>query len=156
MFQLKLTSDKFSIKKIANQTYVFDQWRKKYVRLTPEEKVRQYILRFLIDEKGYPSTYFGVEKMVKINGMSKRYDAILFNKEGKPVMILEFKAPQIPITQHVFDQVAVYNSKFQVSLLIISNGFQSYCCRINFKDQRYEFFDEIPFFAEIENYLLNT
>ena len=105
---------------------------------------RQHFIRFLIEVKGYPAALLAVEKQLYLNGMKKRCDAILYNREAKPVMIIEFKAPNVTIKQETFDQVAVYNAKLRVDFFIISNGIEHYCCKVNVETARYEFFSEIP------------
>src|ERR1035437_5843021 len=122
MLQLNLPQYSFRIKKQNEKLVIFDSQRKRYVSLTPEEWVRQNFIRFMIEEKGYPAAYLAIEKQLNLNGMKKRCDAILYDNEAKPIMIIEFKAPKVPITQATFDQVAVYNAKLKVDLLIISNG----------------------------------
>ena len=144
MLQLNLPEYNFRIKKQDDKFLIFDSQRKRYVSLTPEEWVRQHFVRFLIEVKGYPAALLAVEKQLTLNGLKKRCDAILFDKEGQPFMIIEFKAPNVAVTQATFDQVAVYNAKLKVSFFIISNGLEHYCCKVNTETARYEFFPEIP------------
>ena len=147
MYQLNLPEYNFRIKKQEEKLYIFDSQRKRYVSLSPEEWVRQHFIRFLIEEKGYPAAYLAVEKQLSMNGMMKRCDAILYNQYALPILIIELKAPNIPITQATFDQVAVYNSKLKVDFFIISNGLEHFCCRVNTETANYEFFPEIPNFS---------
>lgn len=149
MLQLNLPEYNFRIKKQDDKFLIFDSQRKRYVSLTPEEWVRQHFIRFLIDVKGYPAALLAVEKQLTMNGMKKRCDAILFDKERQPFMIIEFKSANVPITQATFDQVAVYNSKLKVGLFILSNGLEHYCCKVNTETARYEFFPEIPEFNSL-------
>ena len=149
MSQLNLPEYIFRIKKQNEKTLIFDSQRKRYVTLTPEEWVRQHFIRFLIEVKGYPTSYLAVEKQLCLNGLKKRCDAILYNSERKAVLIIEFKAPNVPIKQETFDQVAVYNSKLKVDFFIISNGIEHYCCKVNVETARYEFFPEIPDFNSL-------
>jgi type I site-specific restriction endonuclease len=144
MLQLNLPEYNFRIKKQNEKLLIFDSQRKKYVSLTPEESVRQHFIRFLIEEKDYPAALLAVEKQLNMNGMKKRCDAVLYNHLAQPIMIMEFKSPTIQLSQHVFDQIAVYNSKLNVDFFIISNGIEHYCCRVNQKTARYEYFHEIP------------
>jgi type I site-specific restriction endonuclease len=144
MWQLNLPEYNFRIKKQNEKLQIFDSQRKRYVSLTPEEWVRQHFIRFLIETKGYPAAHLAIEKQLNMNGMKKRCDAILYNNEAKPIMVIEFKAPNVPISQATFDQVAVYNAKLKVDFFIISNGIEHYCCRVNSETARYEFFSEIP------------
>ncbi len=149
MLQLNLPVNNFSIKKINEKNYIFDVNRKKFVVLTPEEWVRQHFIRYLTDEKAYPSSLIAIEKQLVMNGMKKRCDAVVYNYNAEPVMIIEFKAPNIKITQKTFDQAAVYNSKLKVGLFMISNGLEHYCCKIDIEKSKYNFFSEIPSFYQI-------
>lgn len=146
MLQLNLPEYNFRIKKQDEKFQIFDPQRKRYVSLTPEEWVRQHFIRFLIEVKSYPSALLAVEKQLNLNGMKKRCDAVLYNREARPVMILEFKAPNVLINQVTFDQVAVYNAKLKVDFFMISNGIEHYCCKVNPETVKYEFFPEIPDF----------
>jgi type I site-specific restriction endonuclease len=151
MLQLNLPQYSFRIKKQNEKLVIFDSQRKRYVVLTPEEWVRQNFIRFLIEEKGYPAAYLAIEKQLNMNGMKKRCDAILYNEHAQPFLIIELKAPNVAITQATFDQVAVYNAKLKVDFLIISNGIEHFCCKVNPETARYEFFPEIPDFNQIAN-----
>ena len=146
MYQLNLPEYQFSIKKQNNRFFVFCAQRKKYVSLTPEEFVRQHFIRFLIEEMNYPASLIAIEHQIDFNGMKKRCDAVLFDKDAKPQLIIELKAPNIAITQQVFDQVAVYNANLNVDYFMISNGLEHYCCRVDTKNARYEFLPDIPQF----------
>ena len=114
MQQLNLPLYNFRIKNQNNKVLIFDTQRKKYVTLTPEEWVRQNFIHFLITELHYPAAYIAVEKQLIINGLKKRCDAIIYNNMAQPIVIVEFKAPNITINQEVFDQAAVYNSKLNI------------------------------------------
>lgn len=149
MHQLNLPTYNFRIKMIDEKLHIFDSQRKKYISLTPEEWVRQNFIRFLIEEKKFPKAYLAIEKQISINGMKKRCDAILYNLDAIPVMIIEFKAPTVRINQQTFDQAAVYNSKLKVDFLIISNGMDHYCCKVNTEQASYSFFKEIPDYTEL-------
>ena len=118
--------------------------RKKYVALTPEEWVRQHFIRFLTDYKGYPKGLLANEVQLVLNGTKKRCDTVLFNKDLSARMIVEYKAPHIEITQAVFDQITRYNMVLKVDYLIVSNGINHYCCRIDYNTMSYTFLPEIP------------
>lgn len=153
MLQLNLPEYNFRIKNQNEKLFIFDTQRKRYVSLTPEEWVRQHFIRFLIDEKGFPAALLAVEKQLNINGMKKRCDAILFDQHARPTLIIELKAPNIPISQTVFDQVAVYNAKLKVDYFMVSNGLEHYCCKVDTANARYEFLSEIPHFNDFLTYL---
>ena len=149
MWQLNLPEYNFRIKKQNEKYSIFDSHRKRYVKLTPEEWVRQNFIRFLIEAKGYPASFIVIEKEISYNGLKKRCDAVLYNAEANPVMIIEFKGPSISIGQDTFDQVAVYNSRLNVKFLIVSNGIEHYCCRVNKESAKYNFFAEIPDYEQL-------
>jgi hypothetical protein len=132
-----------------NKTEIFDVFRKKYVALTPEEWVRQHFLHFLVNHKGYPASLIGVEKGLEVNKMKKRFDAVVFGKTGVPLMLLEFKSPNVALTQKTFDQVSVYNLKMKVRYLLISNGLKHYCCQMDYEAGAYHFLKEIPLYDEL-------
>jgi len=149
MLQLNLPEYNFRIKKQDEKFLIFDSQRKRYVSLTPEEWVRQHFIRFLIEEKGYPSAYLAIEKQLSMNGMKKRCDAILYNEYALPILIIELKAPTVQITQTTFDQVAVYNAKLKVDFFMISNGIEHYCCKVDTVNSQYKFFPEIPDYTKL-------
>ena len=146
MWQLNLPSYKFNTKKAGDNLLIFDSLRKKFVKLTPEEWVRQNFIQFLIQEKNFPTALIAIETQILINGMKKRCDAIVYDNYMNPYIIIEFKSPSIPITQEVFDQVAVYNFKLNVDYFILSNGFQHFFCKKNNSIAGYEISNDIPDF----------
>ena len=123
---------------------IFDQLRRKYVALTPEEWVRQHFIHFLIDHKGYPQGLLTNEVQLQIGEKRLRCDTILYDKSLQPRMFIEYKAPSIAISQKVFDQITIYNFLLKVDYLIVSNGIQHYCCRMDYDNQRYCFLEDIP------------
>jgi len=149
MQKLNLPEYSFRIKTTEGKRYIFDSLRKKFVRLTPEERVRQNFVQFLIQEKKYSPSLIVAEGLVKVNNNPQRADLVIFDRQGIPVLVAEFKAPDVKITQQTFDQIARYNMQLKVNYLIVSNGLEHYCCRINFTEKSYSFLPEIPDFAEI-------
>jgi len=143
MHQLNLPQYDFIIKQ-ENPVRIFDFIRKKYVALTPEEWVRQNFLRYLVMEKSYPQSLIFIEKNLQVNKMKRRCDAVVYNNAGIPLMIIEFKKPDVPINQAVFDQIARYNIPLKVKYLLVSNGMQHFCCSINFEDNTYQFLENVP------------
>lgn len=129
---------------------IFDPLRKKYVTLTPEEWVRQHFINFLISCKGYPSSLLANEIAISLNGTTKRCDSILFDRSGQPLMIIEYKAPSVKITSKVFDQIARYNIVLKVKFLIVSNGIEHYCCKVDYQANRCIFLQGIPTHEELE------
>ena len=122
--------------------YVLCAWRRRYVRLTPEELVRQTTLQLLVDEFGYPHNLIAVEVPIEVAGVQKRCDAIVYNRQMQALMLLEFKAPSVHLTQEVFDQAAIYNRKLQVPLLMLCNGRESIVARV--LPTQYQFLEQIP------------
>ncbi|MDD3080326.1 MAG: type I restriction enzyme HsdR N-terminal domain-containing protein [Paludibacter sp.] len=151
MWQLNLPPYNFRIKKQNEKMLIFDSQRKRFVTLTPEEWVRQNFIRFLIEAKAYPAALLAVEKQITVNGLKKRCDAILYDNVGQPEMIIEFKAPNVPITQQTFDQAAVYNLKLNVDFFMLSNGLEHYCCKLDKSNSRYLYFSEIPHFTLLKS-----
>jgi len=149
--KLNLPEYTFRIKQEENKTFIFDEIRKKFLILTPEEWVRQNFIKYLIQEKGYPSSLMSIEGGLKINRNIFRTDLLIYNQKGNPILVIEFKAPDIKITQKAFDQIARYNIKFRAGYLIVSNGLQHYCCLINQKNGNYSFLKNIPTYMEIKN-----
>ncbi len=128
---------------------IWDIIRRKYVALTPEEWVRQHFVHFLIEHKGYPASLLANEVALTLNGTSRRCDTVLYDRTLSPRMILEYKAPHVPITQKVFDQIGRYNLVFRVDYLIVSNGLSHYCCRMDYEHRSYKFLTDIPAYEEL-------
>ncbi len=141
----------YKIKKTGNKYQIFDVFRKKYIVITPEEWVRQHALHFLVEHKNYPQLWTAVEKSIDINGLKRRYDALIFRPDQSVLLLIEFKAPQVPISQATFEQISAYNFKIKAPFLMVSNGINSYFAQINFETKQLSFFKDIPHFSEIKN-----
>lgn len=124
-------------------------WRKRYVRLTPEEWVRQQVLHTLEDRYAYPHALIGVEVAIEVAGLRKRCDAIVYDRTLRPLLLAEFKAESVPLTQSVFDQAAVYNRTLGVPWLLVSNGVQTVVARV--QADRYDYLNEIPAWNQLSN-----
>ncbi|WP_428742329.1 type I restriction enzyme HsdR N-terminal domain-containing protein [Tenacibaculum sp.] len=144
MQKLNLPSYTFKLKSNENKTLIFDNLRKKYVVLTPEEWVRQHFSQWLVQEKNYPISLIAIEKQLVINNLKKRTDIVIFNSDGHPNIIVECKAPHIKITQDTFDQIARYNLKLNANYLIVTNGLQHFFCVLDKKNETYVFLRDIP------------
>ena len=144
MQSLNFPKYKFRFKNSENKMSIFDSIRKKFVILQPEEWVRQHCVEFLIQEKNYPKSLINVEKELKLNGLSKRYDIVVFNKDGSIHLMVECKAPSIKISQHTFDQIARYNLQLDATYLMVTNGFEHYYCSMDFENEQYQFMRDIP------------
>jgi len=149
MQELNLPSYNFRLKKDDGQNRIFDEIRKKFVALTPEEWVRQHFIRFLIDKKSIPAGLMILEKQIIMNTMARRPDILIHNKQGEPILIVECKAPEVDITQDAFDQIARYNSVLKVPYLIVTNGIRHYCCLMDYRDNTYRFLEDIPDYDEM-------
>lgn len=144
MQKLNFSSYSFRFKNSENKTAIFDEIRKKFIVLTPEEWVRQHVIQFLLEEKKYPKSYINVEKILKINGLTKRYDVVVFRSDGSIFLLIECKAPSVPISQHTFDQIARYNMTLQSSYLMVTNGLAHYYCQMDFENEKYHFLKDLP------------
>jgi hypothetical protein len=141
---LNLPRYSFRIKQGANGAQIMDRCRRRYVKLTPEEWVRQNMVEYLITEKHYPSALVANEACIELNGMHKRCDTVIYDRNGTPKVIVEYKAPSVKITQEVFDQIAMYNYQLHVDVLIVSNGLNHFCCKVDWYNHSYQFAKEIP------------
>jgi type I site-specific restriction endonuclease len=148
MQPLNLPEYNFRIKTEDGKTLIFDGIRKKFVVLTPEEWVRQNFIEYLKKEKNYPETLMAVEKQIAVNGLQRRFDLLVYTRNGQPLLIAEFKAPAIKITQETFDQVVRYNMALRVEKVIVSNGLQHFACEIDYTKNSFSYLPEIPAFPE--------
>lgn len=146
-YELNLPKYQFNIKKTEDEKLIiFDDIRKKYVALTPEEWVRQNFVKYLISEKNYSKNLISVEMQLYLNKTSKRCDIVVFNKKAEPKIIVECKAPEVAINQKVFEQIMQYNIKLKVDYLIVTNGIEHYCCKVDYEHEKCIFLTEIPNF----------
>ena len=144
MQKLNLPTYSFKLKSNEKHTLIFDNLRKKYFVLTPEEWVRQHFVHFLKENKKYPISLIALEKQLTINNLKKRTDIVIYNKLGLPDIIVECKAPHIKITQETFDQIARYNLKLKANYLIVTNGLEHFFCKMDFENKTYIFLKDIP------------
>lgn len=144
MQKLNFPSYSFRFKNSENKVAIFDEIRKKFVVLTPEEWVRQHTVFYLMEEYNYPKSLLNVEKQVKINGMSKRYDIVVFNSDGSIFLVVECKQPDVAISQNTFDQIARYNFTLKAKYLMVTNGLNHYFCQMDFEKEQYTFLKELP------------
>lgn len=149
MYRLNLPQYEIKITKRNGKPYILDTLRRKYVSLTPEEWVRQHFVHFLIEHKGYPQALLANEVELRVGDKRLRCDSVLYNREAQPVMIIEYKAPTIALTQRVFDQISVYNMLLHVDYLVVSNGLQHYCCRMDYANNTYTFLTDIPDYGDL-------
>ena len=143
MLQLDFPNYTFKIKNSGNGDYIFDEIRKKYIKLTKEEWVRQNCVKFLINEKNFSSVLINIEKTIKINNLSKRYDIVVYKPDGGIKLLVECKSPEIKINQRTFDQIAVYNMNLKSEQLMVTNGLEHYYCEVNYEKKCYTFLKDI-------------
>ena len=149
MFRLNLPPYPIKIQEKGEKRQIFDFLRRKWVALTPEEWVRQHFTHFLVEHKNYPQALLANEVELRIGEKRLRCDTLLYTKELRPRMIIEYKAPTIQIQQKTFDQISVYNLLLKVDYLVVSNGLCHYCCKMDYERQSYQFLEDIPDYETI-------
>ena len=128
---------------------IFDNLRRTYVALTPEEWVRQHFIHYLIEQHNYPSTLMANEASITLNNTRRRCDTVVYDRALRPRMIIEYKAPTVKIDSKVFAQISRYNLVLRVDYLIVSNGLQHYCCKMDYTNNSYAFMQGIPPYHEL-------
>lgn len=136
----------FRTEEREGKKFIFDEVRKKFVSLTPEEWVRQHILHYLIHDKGFPKSLIAVERGIELNGLQKRFDVVVFTNDGKPKIIIECKAPEEKLDEKVFAQIARYNLSLRVDFLWVTNGEKNFCCKLK---EGIELLRTVPSFSQI-------
>lgn len=149
MLALNLPAFEVKMKDEGAKKMIFDVIRRKYVALTPEEWVRQHFVHYLIEQLGYPQELLANEVEVSLNGTSKRCDTVLYDRDLQARMIVEYKAADVNISQKVFNQIMRYNMVLRVQYLIVSNGLEHYCCKLDYSNNSYEFLSEIPSYSNL-------
>lgn len=144
MDKLNLPPYPYKLKEDKGGVKIFDIIRRSFVKLTPEEWVRQHFLNYLIDSKSYPRGLIQIEKEIKIDSLKRRPDLVVCDKSGRAILIAEFKSTKVGIDEDVFFQIALYNKKLHVPYLVLSNGLDHYCARIDHDTGKIFFLDEIP------------
>ena len=147
MVTLNLPNFDCKTKQVDGKPYIFDLLRRKYVRLSPEEWVRQHIVNLLLTHYGYPKALVRSEGGVVLNRTQKRTDVVAFDRQGMPFLVVECKAPHITLTQSVFDQIARYNHVHRAPYLVVTNGLLHYCCGIDHATSEVRFLDDFPTFG---------
>lgn len=142
-FDIKITRDD------DGGVKVYDRLRGKAVALTPEEYVRQHFVNYLINAKGYRQSLMANEVSLRLNGTARRCDTLVYTRELRPLVVIEYKAPDVVISQKTFDQIARYNSVIRAPWLIVSNGISHYCCRYMTETGEYRFMRDIPTWEEL-------
>ncbi len=125
------------LKQVDGTFWIFDSLRKKHLVLTPEEWVRQHWIHFLINHHNYPGGLFSLEKGLKYNAMNKRTDLVVFDRESKPYLLVECKAPTIKIDEKTLSQIMTYNKRLNCPNLVLSNGLNHLFVRYSEKEDRF-------------------
>ena len=149
MKQLNLPEYSFKITGKEGNKIILDPIRRRYVKLTPEEWVRQNFIQYLINKGKYPPGLLGIEVMFSFNKLKRRVDILVHNRSGQPVMIVECKAPEVALDEKVFEQIATYNMKYKVLYLVVTNGDHHYACKFNHKEMSFEYLMVIPLYEEL-------
>jgi hypothetical protein len=144
--QLNFPEFEFRFRTEGQNKQIFDSLRRKYVALTPEEWVRQHVIRYLVEEKKYPAALMGVEKGIRVMQLARRVDVVVYARDGRPWMIVECKSAGVPVTEDTLYQAARYNMALGASYFVLTNGLEHYCCRIG--EETISFLDDLPVFGE--------
>ncbi len=129
--------------------YVWDIFRKRKLILTPEEWVRQHVLHYLIDHKSIPASLIASEYGIEVNKLIRRCDGVVFNRSGKPLMIIECKAPEIKINEQTLHQIAQYNFTLKVNWLVLTNGIDTVVAFVNVENKSIDYIQEIPSYKDL-------
>lgn len=150
MIELNLPTYDYRLKQNADKSIaIWDATRRRYVALTPEEWVRQHFVAFLTSHRGFPSGRIGNEISLTLNGRPRRCDSIAYDAQGNALVLIEYKAPHVVISQEVFDQIVRYNMVYQVPYIIVSNGITHYCCHIDYATRQCTFLPDIPTYEQL-------
>jgi virulence-associated protein VagC len=147
--ELNLPQYSFKITGKEGNEMILDPVRRKYVKLTPEEWVRQNFIQYLINEGKYPAGLLGIEVLFRFNKLRRRVDILVHNRTGEPVLIVECKSPDVKIDEVVFEQIVTYNMKFKVPYIVVTNGLHHYACKIYHEEMRFEYLLVIPLYEDL-------
>lgn len=147
MQRLNLPDHGVKLRHDADGDRVWDPLRKKWLVLTPEEWVRQHVLNHLVHDLNCPITLVSAEHTIVLNGLTKRADLVVHGREGRPLLLVECKAPHVRMDRKVFEQAARYNLVFRVPYLLVSNGLVHYCCRVDHVSGAVDFLPKVPAYA---------
>lgn len=134
------------VKNEEGNRFLFDPIRKKWLVIQPEELVRQLVILYLIEEKGYNKNRINIEMGLQVNELKKRCDILVYDNEMEPFLLVECKAPSVNVSQAAFRQIANYNLPLRVPYLFVTNGLVNYCCRMDYEEESFEFVKEVPAF----------
>jgi hypothetical protein len=143
--KLQFPQPDLRVRNLNDVLQVWDVVRKKWVVLTPEEWVRQHLIHFLRDHRGWSESLMAVEKNLKYNGLNRRPDVVVYTSDMKPLLLAECKAPDVNINQAVLDQAVMYNRSLGVSYVLVTNGLHTSCCFIHSEQAAIQWLHDIPF-----------
>ena len=149
MLPLNLPAFEYKLKQSPEKSLIFDGIRRKYVALTPEEWVRQHFIHYLVNYLQYPKSLLAIERGTTYNQLAKRTDLCVYGTNGQPVMLVECKAAQVPITAATIKQASAYNQKIRARYVVLTNGLEHYCWEVNFDQAQYTALHEIPAFPDL-------
>ena len=149
MQHLNLPDHGVKLRHAADGDQVWDPVRRKWLVLTPEEWVRQHVLNHLVHDLHCPVSLTAMERVITLNDLTKRADIVVHGRNGKPLLLVECKAPDVKVDQAVFEQAARYNLVFRVDYLLVTNGLLHYCCRVDLDKGTVEFLPRLPAFEEM-------
>jgi len=149
MLKPNLPEYNFKLIKEKNKLKIFDNVRKLFVVLTPEEWVRQNYIMFLINEKQVPASHIVAESQLKVHELKKRTDIIIYNKKMEASVLIEFKSPSVKINSTVFEQINIYNIALKLKYLVVTNGLKHYYSIINYQDNKIDFINDLPMYDEL-------
>ena len=148
MYKLNLPEFDFKLRKAEGKVWIFDGIRKKYIVLTPEEWVRQHFIHYLVSDKKYPRSLIRVEGGLIFNELQKRSDIVVYNRRGQPWMIVECKAPTLPVSPSTLSQASLYNSSLKAEYICLTNGLVHLCAHIDWIERKTTQLDDTPPFPD--------
>ena len=149
MKELNLPQYSFRIAGKEGSKMILDPLRRKYVKLTPEEWVRQNFVQYLITEGKYPPGLIGIEIMIRFYRIKRRIDILVHNRYGEPVMMVECKSHDVKIDSKIFDQIVCYNIDLQLPYIVVTNGMEHYAAKLNQQDRKYDDLLVIPLYEDL-------
>lgn len=150
MIHIQFPPPDFKITSTNGQELIFDPFRKKYVVLTPEEWVRQNFLNYLVKEMDYPRALMSIEKEMQLGELRKRCDIVVYTREAEPWMIVECKEMGVPLNNLVLEQIVRYHIALPVPYLVITNGGNTWCCKMNTMEGKWEFIPSLPGYPDVQ------
>jgi len=149
MLPLKLPAYAYKIKLSAGNYLIFDSIRRKYVNLTPEEWVRQHFINYLVAHLHYPKSLVAVERGTVYNQLAKRTDVCVYAPDGQPLLLVECKAAQVPITAATVKQASIYNQTLKAKYVVLTNGLEHYCWEVDFTKSQFLPLSQVPDYLTI-------